>query len=208
MILLYTHNIFTNFKLSYGLPHKNELLACSLRFSFLFLDYSCICCRYIVLVISINCIFVCKTKFVYRTFYITYLRRLNNYNLFTSATISSFHKGTGKGRGTPPWIAPEVYKQHRFSTASDIYNLGVLIFEIYTQDTLDPEMVQFIVPASFPDYVKTLLPKCCEIDYKERCSIKDVIATLPTGLFLFCFVLVLASCLQLLEVEFCGNLQI
>ena len=116
-------------------------------------------------------------------------RRLNNYNLFTTGTISLFYKGTGKGRGTPPWIAPEVHQQHRFSTASDIYNLGVLMFEIYTQDTLDPKLVQFNVPDSFPHHVKILLLKCCETDYKKRCSIYDVIATLPTGMliFLLCF---------------------
>ena len=59
---------------------------------------------------------------------------------------------------------------------------------MYTQDTLDPKLVQFSMPDSFPHHVKILLPKCCETDYKKRYSIKDVIAELTAGVLMFCIV--------------------
>ncbi|XP_072041476.1 mitogen-activated protein kinase kinase kinase 20-like [Amphiura filiformis] len=97
--------------------------------------------------------------------------------------------GTSARKGTVAWMAPELLMSSKFSTASDIYAFGVLIWEITTQEM--PTAHQDVRGAriwgqpisnirhTFPRYVEDLLPLCWKIDRHDRPTIDGVIARLP-----------------------------
>ena len=39
--------------------------------------------------------------------------------------------------GSPSYMSPEAYQQSRYSEKSDVWALGVILFEMLTGDTLD-----------------------------------------------------------------------
>jgi serine/threonine protein kinase len=39
------------------------------------------------------------------------------------------------GMTQPLWIAPEVFKKNRYSTAADVYSFGIILWEIVTRKT-------------------------------------------------------------------------
>ncbi|XP_072022691.1 mitogen-activated protein kinase kinase kinase 12-like [Amphiura filiformis] len=94
--------------------------------------------------------------------------------------------GTSSRKGTEAWMAPELLMSSKFSTASDIYAFGVLIWEITTQEM--PTAHQDVRGAriwgqpiryTFPIYMEDLLPLCWKIDRHDRPTIDGVIARLP-----------------------------
>ena len=90
------------------------------------------------------------------------------------------------GRGTLSWTAPEVRKGGGFfSCVSDIFGLGVLFWEMFTQE--NPKEQADIDPNTWnqpkePVYLVQLLAGCLQRDPNSRLTIKGVMELLPTGM--------------------------
>ena len=99
--------------------------------------------------------------------------------------------------GTPAYMAPEQLAGHEVTTKSDIYSLGLVLYEIFTGKrafeaaTLDDLIIQreTTTPPSISDYVKEIDPliervilRCLERDPQSRpSSVAQVAAALPGG---------------------------
>ena len=47
--------------------------------------------------------------------------------------LASLHTSKGEGAGTIPYKAPEMFQAHRRSTPADIYSLGYVMIELFTE---------------------------------------------------------------------------
>jgi serine/threonine protein kinase len=85
-------------------------------------------------------------------------------------------------RGTPLYMAPELFQQAQYTAAADVWSLGVLLFELaagrppFFADTL-PELMQAIVqstPVAFPQDMQPqladFLALCLQRDPGQRAS--------------------------------------
>ncbi len=77
-------------------------------------------------------------------------------------------------QGTPGYIAPEVLADNPFSTAADVYSLGITGIELITSR----RSVRALDSAKIPDEVKNLLRSMCANDPSQRPSAHDLISAL------------------------------
>lgn len=73
-----------------------------------------------------------------------------------------------EARGTPDYVAPEILKSYRYSTASDIYALGYSMNEI-------AKLPQY---NDIGSYLEAIASAMLESDYSKRCTLDDVIVQL------------------------------
>ncbi|GBC37070.2 kinase-like domain-containing protein [Rhizophagus irregularis DAOM 181602=DAOM 197198] len=62
--------------------------------------------------------------------------------------------------GVIPYIAPEIFQGFAFSKESDVYSMGMIMWELTTEDT--------------PECYANLMKRCWDADPKKRPSIKEV----------------------------------
>jgi serine/threonine protein kinase len=101
--------------------------------------------------------------------------------------------GVRLGGGTPAYVAPETLAGHLSSPASDVYSLGITLYEIATgihpypatsvaeaiaahQNAVAPEGP--LVEGRFPEAFRRLLSAMLEKDYRNRPSIEECLARL------------------------------
>eukprot|EP00803_Ostreobium_quekettii_P007087 evm.model.scf_22.11 EVM.evm.TU.scf_22.11 scf_22:193178-194875(+) len=100
---------------------------------------------------------------------------------------------TRRGGGTPPWMAPELYEDMPPSTASDVFGLGVIMYEVAsqqpiyggpraTQEYIMRQKLDGVPPCEIPDdcppRLAELMESCCGRDYQLRPTIHEVTACL------------------------------
>ena len=108
----------------------------------------------------------------------------------TEATITS----TGRGPGTYPYMAPEMFRKSRRGKPADIYYLGCTLLELFGQSRvwlgLDASEIMmrvcgsFETPPSMPD-MSHLTPErhkicieCCQLDAASRPTIETIVELL------------------------------
>lgn len=94
------------------------------------------------------------------------------------------------------WLAPEVLRHYVFSTASDVWSYGILMWEVFTYCKKDPyptmtnaETKKFLLegrgrldaPPGTPPHVAELMKECMAEDVHERPAFKDIVGWLSTG---------------------------
>ena len=95
--------------------------------------------------------------------------------------------------GTYPWMSPEVIREGRHSTASDVWSYGVVVWELLTGETpfkgMDIMAVAYQVgigkrtlpiPSSCPAEWKDLITACWERDPERRPNFPDILRHLDS----------------------------
>ena len=91
--------------------------------------------------------------------------------------------------GTPLWMAPEVLLGKPFDSSSDVYSFGIVLWEVYTQDEVFPNMSTFAqfkraicfkherppIPSKCPPSLKELMEQCWHKECVERPNFKEII---------------------------------
>jgi len=94
---------------------------------------------------------------------------------------------TGPLGGTPDYMAPELWKGEKASAASDIYALGVILYELVSggrpPQPQDSAQANFPPPAAHPQWDRTLAG-CLEPDPSRRFRTADEVAQ-KSGLIIF-----------------------
>jgi len=93
--------------------------------------------------------------------------------------------------GTPFWQSPEAMERGEYSPASDVYALGMIVFELFTREVpfrnLNPHQAALAViaedkrpeiPAFVPPKFAALMHACWLRDPRARPSVQEVLATL------------------------------
>ena len=105
----------------------------------------------------------------------------------TEATVTS----VGKGPGTIPYMAPEMFQKARRGTPVDIYSLGCTLSELFGGQRVWPsrdatEIMMLVCgsykqPPQMPSFVYldpiycNVCEKCCQLDASSRPQIEDVV---------------------------------
>ncbi|TKR68045.1 hypothetical protein L596_024091 [Steinernema carpocapsae] len=91
------------------------------------------------------------------------------------------------------WLAPEILKHRHFSTKSDVWAFGVLLFEIFTDGTVpykdmtlkevrarltDSSKFRLEIPIEFPPGIRKIIDECWDEDAAKRPSFKALHKTL------------------------------
>lgn len=99
--------------------------------------------------------------------------------------------GTDARIGTPPYMAPEQLETGRVSIQSDIYSLGLLMFELFTgqpfhrtvalqelarRHQLDPRLALQASANRLPSDLKELIACCLRLEQRERPPSADWVA--------------------------------
>ncbi len=116
---------------------------------------------------------------------------------FGLAGLAGDFQGHEVRAGTPAYMAPEQLAGHEVTTKSDIYSLGLVLYEIFTgKKAFDAATLEDLIkqretttPPSISDYVKEVDPlvervilRCLERDPQSRpSSVTQVAAALPGG---------------------------
>ena len=86
-----------------------------------------------------------------------------------------------RGVGTPLWMAPEVMqgqgRRVRYTTAADVYGLGLVFWEIVTRRTPFDEIADFSVQGTAGRNIRPTLPPEVDEDYAQL--IQDMWNTVP-----------------------------
>jgi len=116
---------------------------------------------------------------------------------FSLAQLVSERKGPEAAVGTPAYMAPEQLDKVQLTKQSDIFSLGLILFEIFTgkrvydadsmdelikqRESFSPEMLSVIVPELDPK-VERVIQRCLEKKPQNRPrSVLEVAALLPGG---------------------------
>ena len=92
-------------------------------------------------------------------------------------------------KGTPRWMAPEVLREQKHSYQSDIYSLGMVMWEISAKNTVPFQQFSEIwpiilnvgdgslketIPADTPQELKEIVELCWRTEPSERISLIDI----------------------------------
>jgi mitogen-activated protein kinase kinase kinase 13 len=117
------------------------------------------------------------------------IAKIADFGLSKEIDDLTISKTASKGiLGTPRWMAPEVLKSEKYSFASDIYSLGMVIWEIVAQETVpfrqfnNNNTVMFnvgsglkeTVPIDSPKALKEIIEKCWKTKPEERISLAEI----------------------------------
>ncbi|KAI6219192.1 Tyrosine-protein kinase [Aphelenchoides fujianensis] len=94
------------------------------------------------------------------------------------------------------WLAPETLRLGVFSTKSDVWSYGVMMWEVYTRCRSDPypkltnaEARGAILngqklqpPAEQPAFAVEVMEKCWNVEPKDRPSFKEIARQLGAGM--------------------------
>src|SRR6185312_8202549 len=91
------------------------------------------------------------------------------------------HKSNANIQGDLSFIAPEVFRTHKFTQKSDVYSLGIIMYLIATGEQpfrdrqCDANLIREIMdglqpsmPDSAPEEYKKLAEQCCDADPDKR----------------------------------------
>lgn len=105
---------------------------------------------------------------------------------FLENTISNSGKNL---TGTPRWMAPEVLRSEKHSFASDVYSLGMVMWEIAAKNTVPFQQftdniaiifqvgggnLQENIPTDTPSELKEVIEFCWRKEPNERISLNDI----------------------------------
>ncbi|CAD7699372.1 unnamed protein product [Ostreobium quekettii] len=119
--------------------------------------------------------------------------KLADFGFATVATDTKSKTARGPG-GTLEWMAPEFYEGRVATLASDIFSLGVVMYEVvtgkhpYATHVRDPTGVPAVVMSmklqgrepctvsrkDCPQEMHNLMKRCCQLDPKQRPTIQEV----------------------------------
>lgn len=98
-----------------------------------------------------------------------------------------YYRDTTDSCGFPTWIAPEVFEDNEFTTKSDVFSFGLLIFEIFAgyqlftgfnfvqmKEFIKNECIKNAFPEEFPNILKEIVIQCLRFDPVSRPSIEEV----------------------------------
>lgn len=101
--------------------------------------------------------------------------------------ISSSTSSKASVVGTLRWMAPENIKEGKYSEKSDIYSLGMIIWEIVSRCTipfkdLDQNQVLYKlsnnckekIPSNIPVVIKEIINSCWHIEPEQRISLQEI----------------------------------
>ncbi|CAD7704970.1 unnamed protein product, partial [Ostreobium quekettii] len=118
----------------------------------------------------------------------------------TFALMDNRSRTIRKGGGTPLWVAPEIYEGKPLTAASDVFSLGVVMYEIVTglkpypgiqQNCLHLMNIKLagkepcrVQPTDCPPEMLTLMRRCCDLNPEKRPKMAEVVSclqNLPTA---------------------------
>ncbi|VDN27766.1 unnamed protein product [Gongylonema pulchrum] len=97
------------------------------------------------------------------------------------------------------WLAPEAIKLRQFTTKSDVWAFGVLLFEIFTdgnepypgqsnaevrEKLTDGSLFRMEIPLDIPPGIAELIKKCWLEEPKQRPTFREIYRTLTKISFL------------------------
>ena len=108
-------------------------------------------------------------------------------SIVKSNSASHSKKGTGRGgAGTIPWMAPELHEDQPNSKETDVYSLGVVLWEIVSRKMPYAGLVigQMIsktvqgkrdpLPNPCPEVFRLMITACCDLEAKQRPTAEQV----------------------------------
>ena len=99
-------------------------------------------------------------------------------------------------KGTPIYMAPEIFSKETYSKATDVYAFAFILYEIFTLETpfkgcqmmqIVAEVVKGIRPIindDVPDYFRDLIQRCWAEDPECRPSFEEIVDELKNGEFI------------------------
>ena len=112
--------------------------------------------------------------------------------LYKAAEVTCTH--TGKGPGTVPYMAPEMFQKAQRGRAVDIYSLGCLLIELFGRCRVWPGLTameimgkvcgafgqqpQMPCVTHLPSHLQEICKECCQYDSTKRPNISAVVEML------------------------------
>lgn len=119
-----------------------------------------------------------------------YKVKISDFGLAKIKTISSSKSRYSSAVGTLGWMAPEVLREQKYSEQSDIYSLGMVIWEIAAKCTLPYKSItndalvrlhvvednkREKIPDSTPVNVRTIIEGCWKKEPDERITLTNLL---------------------------------
>jgi len=110
-----------------------------------------------------------------------------------SKVVSSHSKLTTNKGGTPHYMSPEQYREHKANAKSDIYSFGILFYFLFTKETPWSNLTMFQIATKFTNELtpitdglnldilpslnglREIVEKCLCFDFKERPSAEKLL---------------------------------
>ncbi|KAK8839971.1 hypothetical protein M9Y10_031688 [Tritrichomonas musculus] len=96
--------------------------------------------------------------------------------------------------GTPPYLAPEIWKDYKYTKAGDVYAFAMTVYEIITLNDAAFKKRQFdlmkaviegerpIISSDTPEFYVKLIESCWKQDFTERPSFSDIVHYIKTNI--------------------------
>ncbi|ESO88374.1 hypothetical protein LOTGIDRAFT_126442, partial [Lottia gigantea] len=114
--------------------------------------------------------------------------KIGDFGMARDIYETEYYKKAGKGLLPVRWMAPESLKDGVFSTMSDVWSLGVVIWEMATlgaqpyQGLSNEEVLKYVVngninnkPEGCPDKLYVIMKCCWRYKHTERPTFKEII---------------------------------
>lgn len=122
--------------------------------------------------------------------------KIADFGLARNLKSEDYYRKTTQGRLPVKWMAPEALCDQKYSTSSDVWSFGILLWEIWTLgETPYPgidvnRLYQFIRegkrmsrPEACPEHVYTLMSRCWAFDAMSRPTFADIVIQLDYILY-------------------------
>lgn len=98
-------------------------------------------------------------------------------------------------KGTPAYMSPEIWTDMKYTTASDVYAFGVIVYELFSNERPFNNLDFFQIRSKvinghrtamcklIPDNYRSLIEKCWSQEAKNRPSFKEIVNLLKTDEF-------------------------
>jgi serine/threonine protein kinase len=123
-----------------------------------------------------------------------YQVKISDFGLSRTRIISSYQSKRSSAIGTLRWMAPEALKEQKYSKQSDIYSLGMIIWEISAKCTkpfkdIDNSLAYIrivsggeeIIPNDIPKNIQEVIQRCWKSNPSERISLEKIIEVIENA---------------------------